>query len=92
MSYDGFGQDGVYQIIVYAKDDQSLISEPAYTAVSKGAAGVSSDTDGDGVLDASDLCPAVFDDQSDFDGDRVGDACDDGDDNDGALDAGDGTT
>lgn len=89
VSYDGFGQDGVYQIIVYAKDDQSLISEPAYTAVSKGAAGVSSDTDGDGVLDASDLCPAVFDDQSDFDGDGVGDACDDDDDNDGALDAGD---
>ncbi len=35
------------------------------------------DTDGDGVLDCLDNCPSVPNpDQSDLDGDRVGDACD----------------
>lgn len=34
------------------------------------------DGDGDGVPDASDLCPTVADDQHDEDGDAIGDACD----------------
>jgi hypothetical protein len=48
------------------------------------------DTDGDGVVDASDNCPGVANaDQANNDGDSVGDACDPDDDNDGALDAAD---
>lgn len=34
------------------------------------------DEDGDGVVDAFDVCPVVVDDQQDGDGDGVGDACD----------------
>lgn len=35
------------------------------------------DTDGDGIVDASDNCPAITNsDQMDTDGDGVGDACD----------------
>jgi len=89
VTFDAFSSEGVYQVIVYAKDDQGLISAPAFTAVSKGSAELSGDTDGDGVADGADLCPAVFDDQSDFDGDGRGDACDSDDDNDGAEDASD---
>lgn len=33
------------------------------------------DTDNDGVFDASDVCPFVKDDQKDSDGDGIGDAC-----------------
>ena len=87
VTLDDFNLEGVYQVIVYAKDDQGLISKPAYTAVAKGAAELSADTDSDGVADGTDLCPAVFDDQSDFDGDGQGDACDADDDNDGTVDA-----
>ena len=89
VTFDAFGSEGVYQIIVYAKDDQGLISKPGYTQVAKGAAQLSADTDGDGVADSGDLCPAVFDDQADFDGDGEGDACDPDDDNDGAIDPAD---
>ena len=65
VTFDAFSSEGVYQVIVYAKDDQGLISAPAFTAVSKGLR-ESGDTDGDGVADGADLCPAVFDDQSDL--------------------------
>jgi parallel beta-helix repeat protein len=34
------------------------------------------DTDGDGICDEVDKCPAVYDDQSDIDNDGIGDACD----------------
>ena len=37
------------------------------------------DLDGDGTPDASDVCPAKFDDQTDSDGDGTGDACQCGD-------------
>jgi sugar lactone lactonase YvrE len=48
------------------------------------------DTDGDGVVDATDNCPNVANlDQADADGDGQGDACDSDDDNDGIPDASD---
>ena len=51
---------------------------------------INQDTDGDGVLDANDNCPAVSNpDQLDTDGDALGNACDPDDDNDGAPDAAD---
>jgi hypothetical protein len=40
-------------------------------------AGCVTDTDGDGICDAADNCPAAFNpDQSDIDGDGIGDVCD----------------
>lgn len=45
------------------------------------------DTDGDGVLDTIDNCPAIANAaQTNTDGDALGDACDPDDDNDGVLD------
>ena len=44
------------------------------------------DSDGDGVEDDFDNCPLIRNDQADFDGDGLGDACDDSD-SDGYLDA-----
>jgi len=50
------------------------------------------DTDGDGIADAEDNCPAVENpDQADNESDGMGDACDPDDDNDGILDDGDGS-
>ena len=49
---------------------------------------VAVDTDGDGVFDDVDNCPAVANpDQSNHDDDALGDACDEDDDNDGVPDA-----
>jgi DNA/RNA endonuclease G (NUC1) len=48
------------------------------------------DADGDGIADFADNCPFTFNpDQSNFDGDSTGDACDSDDDNDGVSDAND---
>ncbi|WP_197041593.1 thrombospondin type 3 repeat-containing protein, partial [Chondromyces apiculatus] len=48
------------------------------------------DADGDGVQDAVDNCPAVYNpSQADLDGDGLGDVCDPDDDGDGVLDAAD---
>lgn len=44
------------------------------------------DSDGDGHRDISDACPTVADDQQDVDGDRIGDACDPDNDDDGVFD------
>ena len=46
------------------------------------------DTDGDGIADEADNCPAAANaDQANLDGDSAGDACDEDDDNDGVPDA-----
>jgi len=45
------------------------------------------DSDGDGVVDQLDKCPAISDDQSDLDGDGIGDACESDTDGDGILDS-----
>jgi len=46
------------------------------------------DSDGDGILDPSDNCPLVYNpDQTDTDGDGIGDPCDDDDDDDTVPDA-----
>ncbi len=48
------------------------------------------DSDGDGVPNGCDNCPDVYnEDQNDFDGDRLGDACDPDDDGDGVADGDD---
>jgi hypothetical protein len=85
-SYADFDQAGLYEIVFYAQDDQGLLSQPAYSQVLKGEGSFSGDTDGDGIADADDLCPAIADDQLDSDNDGKGNACDDDDDGDGASD------
>lgn len=46
------------------------------------------DSDADGIIDPLDNCPAIANgDQANFDGDALGNACDDDDDNDGMPDA-----
>lgn len=44
------------------------------------------DTDGDGYVDQLDKCPSIVDDQSDLDGDGIGDACENDTDGDGIFD------
>jgi len=51
---------------------------------------IGTDTDGDGVVDASDNCPKLANSgQTDTDNDKMGDACDNDDDGDGVADAND---
>ncbi|NIQ97980.1 MAG: hypothetical protein GWO11_05855 [Desulfuromonadales bacterium] len=71
--------------------DLTVLRDYAYVADYYGGLRIvrvaSTDTDSDGIADASDNCPSLANiDQSDFDGDDTGDACDSDDDNDALPD------
>lgn len=71
-----------------ADDDNDGVGDEAETT--KGTNSLSADTDSDGVGDASDNCgTAANADQTDTDGDEVGNACDTDDDGDGIADVSD---
>ncbi|MBR9915833.1 MAG: hypothetical protein GYB32_13605, partial [Algicola sp.] len=65
-----------------------LVCDTAQVSIVIGACAdfPTNDCDGDGVINAADICPGS-DDNADADGDLVPDGCDDDDDNDGLLDA-----
>ncbi|MCA9550196.1 MAG: hypothetical protein KC933_09180, partial [Myxococcales bacterium] len=72
-------EDGIANEI---DDDDDGDGLPDSEEVSEGADGwvtspLVADTDDDGYRDALDVCPTVPDDQTDSDGDGIGDACDD---------------
>ena len=72
---------GTYEIVLTVTDDEGAIGRDTATVTVTEA---TIDTDGDGVADDSDNCPATANpDQADLDGDGIGDVCDediDGDD------------
>ncbi|MGS2724963.1 beta strand repeat-containing protein, partial [Psychroserpens sp. BH13MA-6] len=74
-----------YQICL---EIDSLVCDTAQVSIVIGACTdfPTNDCDGDGVINAADICPGS-DDNADADGDLVPDGCDDDDDNDGLLDA-----
>ncbi|MEZ4711444.1 MAG: Ig-like domain-containing protein [Caldilineaceae bacterium] len=76
--------EGAHTITVLAKDAANLYDNDSIRIT---VGGLDCDTDGDGVADGSDNCPALNNpDQANFDNDSQGDACDPDDDNDGLSD------
>jgi hypothetical protein len=82
---------GSYVFSVLATDINNGTSVVnTHFTVSSGSTGSNTDTDGDGINDNADNCPAVSNaDQADGDNDGFGEVCDSDDDNDGVLDVGD---
>ena len=79
-----------YFIAVTAYDDVTGTLESVFSNEVSGIAVISSDSDGDGIIDTNDNCPSVANpSQTDTDGDGQGDACDADDDNDGVQDTAD---
>ncbi|MEM6802829.1 MAG: T9SS type A sorting domain-containing protein [Bacteroidota bacterium] len=98
ISYDGGTSFFHYDFndgIIGITRDSYIDGNTFYVATNQGlAVGVDGntamDTDGDGVNDDVDNCPAIANaDQTDTDSDGDGDACDEDDDNDGVNDADD---
>ena len=76
-------------LVFYVFFDSSL-RQAIYLANGISGLVLPTDTDGDGVFDATDNCPAVANaSQLDTELDGIGNACDDDDDNDGVLDVND---
>jgi hypothetical protein len=68
-------------VAVYPGDVQDLYGETTATCVSPDeGADCPPDGDDDGTIDDNDNCPAIPNNQTDVDGDGIGDACDDRDD------------
>jgi hypothetical protein len=64
------------------------VSEGEATIRNFGLLAIGTDSDGDGIPDSEDNCPNIFNsNQTNTDGDTLGDVCDDDDDNDGMPDA-----
>ena len=90
-SYQVVSNEGTYPIHVTATDANGCSGADTTYALT-----IAFDPDGDGVLGAADNCPTTYNpDQSDVDGDGLGDACDSSDGSQaghGGLDEGSGTS
>ncbi len=77
--------NGTHTFTTHSINNFGDTSDPASDSLT--IAGAQPDGDGDGVPDAVDNCPTVYNPtQTDTDGDGLGDACDPDDDNDGWTD------